>query len=120
MWLLNFKSKTISIINSFIHKRKQNEDILFSRLLKYGHWKVLPSVTFESQDFGRHFLLDANMEFLSAPSFKSGGYDESQIGYVEEWTDWEGVDMAKIFGIYRTMAAQFHYDEILRLKGIGV
>ena len=66
------------------------------------------------------FLLDANFEFLSAPSFESGGYDESQLGYVEEWTDWEGVDMAKIFGIYRTMAAQFHYDEILRLKGISV
>ena len=27
--------------------------------------KFLPSVTFESQEFGRHFLLDANMEFLS-------------------------------------------------------
>ena len=27
---------------------------------------------------------------------------------------WEGVDMAKIFGIYRTMAAQFHYEEIIR------
>ena len=64
------------------------------------------------------FLLDANMEFLSAPSFKSGGYDENQIGYVEEWTDWEGVDMAKLFGIYRTMAAQFHYDEIFKIKRV--
>ncbi len=91
----------------------------FQDFLNMTNGKFLPSVTFESQDFGRHFLLDANMEFLSAPSFKSGGYDESQIGYVEEWTDWEGVDMAKIFGIYRTMAAQFHYDEILRLKGLG-
>ena len=92
----------------------------FQDYLNMDNGKFLPSVTFESQEFGRHFLLDANMEFLSAPSFKSGGYDESQIGYVEEWTDWEGVDMAKIFGIYRTMAAQFHNDEILRLKGIGV
>ena len=82
--------------------------------------KFLPSVTFESQEFGRHFLLDANFEFLSAPSFKSGGYDESQLGYVEEWTDWEGVDMAKIFGIYRTIAAELHYDEILKLKGLAV
>ena len=92
----------------------------FQDYLNMANGKFLPSVTFESQEFGRHFLLDANMEFLSAPSFKSGGYDESQVGYVEEWTDWEGVDMAKIFGIYRTMAAQFHYDEILRLKGLAV
>ena len=82
--------------------------------------KFLPSVTFESQEFGRHFLLDANFEFLSAPSFESGGYDESQLGYVSEWADWEGVNMDKLFGIYRTMSAQCHYDEILRLKGVGV
>ena len=46
--------------------------------------------------------------------------DKEQNNLNESVTDWEGVDMAKIFGIYRTMAAQFHYDEILRLKGIGV
>ena len=78
--------------------------------------KFLPSVTFESQDFGRHFLLDANMEFLSAPSFKSGGYDESQIGYVEEWTEWEGINMEMIFEIYRKLVAEFHYNEIERVK----
>ena len=38
----------------------------------------------------------------------------------ESVTDWEGVDMDKLLGIYRTMSAQFHYDEILRLKGISV
>ena len=59
-------------------------------------------------------MIDDNLEFLSAPLLKSGKYDEQQVGYVEEWSDWEGVDMAKIFGIYRTMAAQFHYEEIIR------
>ena len=93
---------------------------LFQDYLNMTNGKFLPSVTFESQEFGRHFFIDANFEFLSAPSFESGGYDENQLGYVSEWTDLEGVNIDKLFGIYRTMAAQFHYDEILRLKGIGV
>ena len=46
--------------------------------------------------------------------------DKEQNNLNESVTDWEGVDMAKIFGIYRTMAAQFHYDEILKLKGLAV
>ena len=93
---------------------------LFQDYCNMTNGKFLPSVTFESQEFGRHFLLDANFEFLSAPSFESGGYDESQLGYVSEWADWEGVNMDKLFGIYRTMSAQFHYDEILKLKGLAV
>ena len=76
--------------------------------------KFLPSVTFEADEFGRHFFIDANFEFLSAPSFESGGYDDTQIDYVSEWTDWEGVNMDKLFGIYRNMVAEFHYDEILK------
>ena len=51
----------------------------FQDYLNMTNGKFLPSVTFESQEFGRHFLLDANFEFLSAPSFKSGGYDEKQL-----------------------------------------
>ena len=87
---------------------------LFQDFLNMTNGKFLPSVTFESQEFGRHFFIDANFEFLSAPSFESGGYDENQLGYVSEWADWEGVNMDKLFGIYRTMAAQFHYEEIIR------
>ena len=93
---------------------------LFQDYLNMTNGKFLPSVTFESQEFGRHFFIDANFEFLSAPSFESGGYDEQQLGYVSEWSDWEGVNMDKLFGIYRTMVAEFHYDEILKLKGLGV
>ena len=78
------------------------------------HGKFIPSVTFEAEEFGRHFFLDANFEFISAPSFESGGYDESQLGFVSEWTDWEGVNIEMIFEIYRKMAAEFHYDEILK------
>ena len=93
---------------------------LFQDYCNMTNGKFLPSVTFESQEFGRHFFIDANFEFLSAPSFESGGYDENQLGYVSEWADWEGVNMDKLFGIYRTMVAEFHYDEILKLKGLGV
>ena len=76
--------------------------------------KFLPSVTFEADEFGRHFFIDANFEFLSAPTFESGGYDDTQIDYVSEWTDWEGVNMDKLFGIYRNMVAEFHYNEIIK------
>ena len=93
---------------------------LFQDYCNMTNGKFLPSVTFESQEFGRTFLLDSNFEFLSAPSFESGGYDEQQLGYVSEWSDWEGVNMDKLLGIYRTMVAEFHYDEILKLKGLGV
>ena len=87
---------------------------LFKDYQNMTNGKFIPSVTFESQEFGRHFFIDANFEFLSAPSFNNGGYDENQVDYVSEWTDWEGVNMDQIFGIYRNMVAEFHYDEIIR------
>ena len=87
---------------------------LFKDYQNMTNGKFLPSVTFEADEFGRHFFIDANFEFLSAPSFESGGYDDTQIDYVSEWTDWEGVNMDKLFGIYRNMVAEFHYDEILK------
>ena len=92
----------------------------FQDYLNMTNGKFIPSAIFESEEFGRHFLLDANFEFISAPSLKDGGYDENQLGYVSEWTDWEGVNMDWIFGIYRTLAAQFHYEEILKEKGVSV
>ena len=87
---------------------------LFKDYQNMTNGKFLPSVTFEAEEFGRHFFIDANFEFLSAPTFESGGYDDTQIDYVSEWTDWEGVNMDKLFGIYRNMVAEFHYDEILK------
>ena len=93
---------------------------LFKDYQNMTNGKFLPSVTFEADEFGRHFFIDANFEFLSAPTFESGGYDDTQIDYVSEWIEWEGVNMDKLFGIYRNMVAEFHYDEILRLKGLTV
>ena len=86
----------------------------FKKSQEISHSNFLPVQTIVSEEFGRHFFIDANFEFISAPSFESGGYDESQLGFVSEWTDWEGVNMEMIFEIYRKMAAEFHYDEILK------
>ena len=57
--------------------------------------------TIESEEFGRHFFIDIGFHFISAPSLKDGGYDESQLDYVSNWSDWEGVDMDKLFDINR-------------------
>tara|TARA_B100000575_G_C23115606_1_gene644881 strand:- start:1736 stop:2074 length:339 start_codon:yes stop_codon:yes gene_type:complete len=65
--------------------------------------KFIPLQTIESEEFGRHFFIDIAFEFISAPSLVDGGYDESQLGYVSEWTDWEGVDMSKLMDINRRL-----------------
>ena len=87
---------------------------LFKEYLDSENGRFFPVETYNSEEFGRTFMIDDNLEFLSAPLLKSGKYDESQVGYVSEWSEWEGVNMDKLFGIYRTMAAQFHYEEIIR------
>ena len=65
--------------------------------------KFLPVQLFESDYFGRHFFIDSSFEFTSAPSLKSGGYDESQLDYVGNWTDLEGVNLDKLLNIYRVL-----------------
>ena len=42
----------------------------FQDYLNMDNGKFIPSAIFESEEFGRHFLLDANFEFISAPSSK--------------------------------------------------
>ena len=72
--------------------------------------KFLPVQLFESDYFGRHFFIDSSFEFISAPSLKSGGYDESQLDLVANWTDMEGVDLSKLFDIYRDLTWQENQD----------
>ena len=83
---------------------------IFKDYLNDKHRKFLPLQTIESEDFGRHFIIDIAFEFISAPSLKSGGYDESLLGYVSEWTDMEGVDLSKLFDIYRDLTWQENQD----------
>ena len=65
--------------------------------------EFIPMQTIESEEFGRHFFIDIAFNFLSAPSYSSGGYDKSQIGYVSEWTDLEGVNLGKLLDINRQL-----------------
>ena len=80
----------------------------------FSKMKFLPSQTFESDHFGRHFFIDSSFEFLSAPSLVNGGYDESQLDYVSEWSDLEGVNLSKLFGIYRTLVQREHSEVMER------
>tara|TARA_R100000329_G_scaffold37785_1_gene35604 strand:- start:277 stop:504 length:228 start_codon:yes stop_codon:yes gene_type:complete len=54
--------------STYIFKSKCEDDSL----------EFKPMQTIESEHFGRHFFIDIAFEFLSAPSLKSGGYDESR------------------------------------------
>ena len=75
---------------------------------KYGEF--IPMQTIESEEFGRHFFIDIGFNFISAPSLVSGGYDKNQLDYVSNWTDMEGVDLSKLFDIYRDLTWQENQD----------
>ena len=83
---------------------------IFKDYLAMDNGKFLPLQTIESEEFGRHFFIDIAFEFISAPSLKSGGYDESQLDYVSNWTDKEGVNLHELFGIYRDLTWQENQD----------
>ena len=83
---------------------------IFKDYLNDKHGKFLPLQTIEREEFGRHFFIDIAFEFISAPSLKSGGYDESQLDYVSNWTDLEGVNLHELFGIYRDLTWQENQD----------
>ena len=83
---------------------------IFKDFLEMEHGKFLPLRTIESEEFGRHFFIDIGFNFISAPSFVTGGYDESQLDYVSNWTDLEGVNLSKLFGIYRTLVQREHNE----------
>ena len=76
---------------------------IFKNYLEDKHGEFIPMQTIEAEEFGRHFFIDIAFDFISAPSFKEGGYDESQLDYVSNWSDWEGVDLDKLFDINRQL-----------------
>jgi len=75
----------------------------FKDYLDMKHGKFIPMQTIISEDFGRHFFIDIGFNFISAPSLVGGGYDESQLNYIVDWDDWEGVTMSKLLEIYRQL-----------------
>ena len=56
---------------------------------------------FKSDTFGRAFWVDSDNEFRSCPLFVNNELDYSQVDYVSEWTDLEGVDLNKLLYIHR-------------------
>ena len=66
---------------------------------------------FKSNTFGRAFWVDSDNEFRSCPLFNNNEPDFTQIDYVSEWTDWEGVDFEKLFYI--------HHLEIINKERFG-
>ena len=83
---------------------------IFKNYLEDEHGKFIPIQTIESEEFGRHLFIDIAFDFISAPSFKEVGYDESQLDYVSNWSDWEGVEMSKLFEIYRDLTWRENQD----------
>ena len=56
---------------------------------------------FKSNTFGRAFWVDSDNEFRSCPLFVNNELDYSQVDYVSEWTDLEGVSLDKLLYIHR-------------------
>ena len=70
--------------STYIFKSKCEDDSL----------EFKPMQTIESEHFGRHFFIDIAFEFLSAPSLKSGGYDESQLVMFQSGQIWKELTLA--------------------------
>ena len=85
---------------------------IFKDYLAMDNGKFLPLQTIESEEIGRHFFIDIAFEFISAPSLKSGGYDETQLDYVGSWTELEGVVLQDLFDIYQSLVYEYHMEEI--------
>jgi|TARA_B100000035_G_C20979886_1_gene544941 hypothetical protein len=83
---------------------------IFKDYLNDKHGKFLPLQTVESKEFGRHFFIDIAFEFITAPSLKGGGYDESQLEYVGNWTDLEGLNLCKLLEIYKDLTWKENND----------
>lgn len=75
----------------------------FKNYLEMNVSKFLPMQTIESESYGRHFFIDSEFEFVSAPTLESGGYDESQLDYVTNWTEFEGVVVSDLLDIYKNL-----------------
>ena len=64
-----------------------------------------------SEHFGRAFWVDSNNEFKSCPLFVNNKPDFTQVDYVSEWTDLEGINLDKLLYI--------HHLEIINKERFG-
>jgi len=73
---------------------------------------------FVSDSFGRHFWVDENDQFRSAPSFQDNTADMDNADYVSEWTDLEGVNLDLLLNIYKSeLHNKWNYANSLSLRG---
>ena len=56
-----------------------------------------------SDTFGMTFWLDDDNEFCYCPTFIDNKPDKDNWGYVSEWTDFDGVNLDKLFHIHREL-----------------
>ena len=56
---------------------------------------------FKSNTFGRIFWVDDNLDLKSCPLKVDNTGDFTQVDYVEEWTDLEGLELGKLLNIYK-------------------
>ena len=74
---------------------------------------------FKSETFGRIFWVDDKDDFRSCPQNIDGTGDFDCSDYVEEWEDWEGVNMSLLFQIHRTcLHLKQDHSNSLTLEGI--
>ena len=68
-----------------------------------------------SMHFGMTFWLDDDNEFCYCPEFNNNKPDKDNWGYVSEWTDFDGVDLDKLFHIHRHLVTQrtFKLQEVV-------
>ena len=73
---------------------------------------------FVSDSFGRHFWVDENDQFRSAPSFQDNTADLDNSDYVSDWTDLEGVNLDLLLNIYKSeLHNKWNYANSLSLRG---
>ena len=73
---------------------------------------------FVSDSFGRHFWVDENDQFRSAPSFQDNTADLDNADYVSEWTDLEGVNLDLLLNIYKSeLHNKWNYANSLSWRG---
>ncbi len=56
---------------------------------------------YQSNEFGRLFWVDDELELRSCPMFKDGTGDFENDDYVSEWTDLEGLSLEKLLSIHK-------------------
>ena len=73
---------------------------------------------FKSNTFGRAFWLDDDNEFVSCPLFVNNEPDLSQVDYVSEWTDLEGVNLENLLSIHQScLYNAWNHGGSLTIKG---